>query len=367
MAEMANETLSSGGKGVSLSDVLDVESLAQMVAEGYVRACDGPEGMTLYNYTPRAQYGRVWNAETLACRGLIVRADGTIQSRPFGKFFNLSEHDNPDLPTLPVEPFEVFEKLDGSLIVVTTTPSGNRLVTTRGSFQSEQAVAAHLLWEERWPDVYPPEGETWLFEFIAPWNRIVVDYGERTDLVMLARIDNITGRDISIPMAWPGEVVRRYDGMDDFETIAAQLAELGPNDEGFVLRFQSGMRAKAKGSEYMRLHKLITGVSARTIWENLSNGTPLTEVLDRVPDEFAQWVLDTSGTLLRSFYEVEDACRVKHAAVCDLPTRKDQALAIADFEHKAVVFKMLDGYPHDAHIWKCLRPAAERPFRTEDE
>lgn len=345
--------------------LLDEENLARMIAERYIAEKPGPQGLTLYDYTQRAQFDRVWNTETMTCRGLIVREDGTVQARPFGKFFNLAEHDSPFLPDLPAEPFEVFEKLDGSLIVASQAPDGSTLLTTRGSFNSDQAIAARALWP-RYGDLVVPVGETWCFECIAPWNRIVVDYGEREELVMLARLDNATGRDLPLPPEWTGPIVPMFDGLDDFDAIMARLATLGPNDEGYVLRFASGLRAKAKGNEYVRLHRLLTGVNARTIWECLANGTALDELLDRVPDEFYAWVSATADDLRDQFANIEAAAKAKHAEIAGLPTRKDQALAIAAFEHKACVFALLDGKSYEALIWRLLRPEATRPFRVDD-
>jgi RNA ligase len=341
-----------------LSDIVDPALIETMLTEGFLKRCEGPDGLVMYGYTDRAQYARQWNPATLTCRGLVVRDDWTIQSRPFGKFFNLAEHATDWLPDLPVEPFDVFEKLDGSLIVVSALDD-DVLITSRGS------VHARRLWKERYDGLRPAPGVTWCFELIAPWNRIVVDYGDRDELVFLAAIDNHTGTDLPIPCDWPGPVVGRLDGLADFEEVVARMATLGPNEEGYVLRFASGMRAKAKGAEYVRLHRLVTGVSAKTIWECLAAGQPLDEMLNRVPDEFYRWVEVTADSLGHAYADIETECRVRLAEVSELPTRKDQALAIADFAHKAVVFKMLDGKPHAEAIWRMLRPAAERPFKVE--
>lgn len=353
-----------------LSDVLDVANLEKMVAEGFIRATRG-EGMTLYNYTERAQYGHVWNPETLACRGLVVRDDGNIQSRPFGKFFNLSEHDSPYVADLPIESFDVFEKLDGSLIVISTAPDGSLVVTSRGSFTSEHAMAARRIWDERYGHCFIPQGETWCFELIAPWNRIVVDYGGREDLVLLARIHNATGldacgREMFVPTDWGIPEVRRFDGLSDFDAIRAKMATLGDDQEGYVLRFESGVRAKAKGAEYVRLHRIVTGVSARTIWECLAAGQPLDEMLQRVPDEFYKWVRKTADDLLDAYAAIERACLEEYGQVAYLLTRKEQAMALQSFEHKAVVFAMLDDKDHDDRIWRTLKPAADRPFKVEE-
>lgn len=344
-----------------LAQVLDVDNLDRRVAEGMIARKEGPGGLTLFDYTQRAQWSKTWDRETLMCRGLVVR-DGLVQSRPFGKFFNLSEHASPDLPPLPLEPFEVFEKVDGSLIIA-SNHDGHPLLTTRGSFASTQAIAAKELWDARYGDVRIPDGETWLFEYVAPWNRIVVGY-DFDDLVLLARIDNATGQDLPLP-EWPGRVVRRFDGLD-FDAIAARMLVLGPDEEGYVLRFQSGMRAKAKGAEYVRLHRLLTGVSARTIWECLANGSDIAELVDRVPDEFYAWVTATVAGLRAQYDAAEVAAFGKYVEMQFLPSRKDQAIALQDFAHKAVVFRMLDSKPHAECIWKTLRPSADRPFVEDD-
>lgn len=345
-----------------LADVLDVDNLERHVAEGLIASKVNDAGLRLLNYTARAQWAQAWDRETMTCRGLVVAPDGTIQSRPFPKFFNLAEHESPAIPDLPVEPFTVHEKVDGSLIIVSAGEAGP-VVTTRGSFDSRQATeAATMLATGQWPT--PPEGQTWLMELVAPWNRIVVDYGDRTDLVFLTAIDNATGADVAAD--WPGAVARTYDGLDEFDAIADRLASLGPNDEGFVLRFASGMRAKAKGAEYVRLHRLLTGVTARTIHECLSNGSGIGDLLERVPDEFYAWVKRTADDLSAQFDVIEGHARNRLDEIRSLPTRKDQALAIKDYEHKGVVFAMLDGKPYDRPIWRNLRPAADLPAFAVD-
>lgn len=340
-----------------VTDVLDIDNLAKRIAEGYIVGRDGPHGLRLWNYTAKTQFDRAWDNETRRCRGLVVTDDGWIVARPFEKFFNASEHE-----VLPVEPFDVYEKLDGSLIVVANGPEGLS-ITSRGSFDSEQARAARELWERRYADVPVPAGQTWCFEFVAPWNRIVVDYGAREDLILLAALDNKAGGDVPLP-AWPGSHVQTFD-FADVASILARLASLGPNEEGYVVRFrQSNLRVKVKGDEYVRLHRLLTGLTARGVWEVLSTGGDLAPLLERVPDEFNEWVRQTIANLARQHAEIRGLARSRHDVIADLPTRKEQALAISGFQYRAVVFRMLDAKPYDALIWKAVYPGVERPFRA---
>jgi hypothetical protein len=65
---------------------------------------------------------------------------------------------------------------------------------------------------------------------------------------------------------------------------------------------------KIKGEEYLRLHKIMTNVSTTGIWEMLSNGDNVLELLKDVPDEFYTKIRDYVGTLKFSHYYVQNHC-----------------------------------------------------------
>ena len=60
----------------------------------------------IYNYSPKVQYEKLWNEVTLKTRGLILDAEMNYVARPFGKFFNLEEHQPNEIPKLP---FDVYQ------------------------------------------------------------------------------------------------------------------------------------------------------------------------------------------------------------------------------------------------------------------
>lgn len=138
------------------------------------------------------------------------------------------------------------------------------------------------------------------------------------------------------------------------------------NREGFVIHFASGLRLKCKFSEYVRLHRILTQCTARTIWECLKDGMSFDDLLDRVPDEFYAWVNTTRTLLMRQYETIEDVCRRMVKRVEGLPTRKEQAALVVKHPHSAVIFAMLDHKPYAERIWKTIKPEAEKPFR-EDE
>lgn len=117
---------------------------------------------------------------------------------------------------------------------------------------------------------------TYLFEIIFPENRIVVDYGKREELILLAIIDTKTGKEFP-PKDVGFPIVKRYDGIKDLKDLQALEED---NREGFVVRFKSGYRLKIKFAEYLRIHKLITKVSSIVVWEYLRTGQSMTELLE---------------------------------------------------------------------------------------
>lgn len=316
-------------------------------------------GYRIFNYAQMAQFDRVWDEATLQCRGLIIDQAGNILARPFRKFFNLEE-----VQVLPDGPFVAHEKMDGSLGIAYKSPGGGVYIATRGSFASDQAVWA-TQWLKQRPDLefvaglMIDQGLTPLFEIIYPDNRIVVNYQGREELVYLTAIDMATGKDVEFD--WPGSRAAEYPGLD----IDA-LRDLNiDNAEGFVLKWEDGTRLKVKFPEYVRLHRLLTGVTTRTIWELLSNRISLNQLMDVVPDEFFQWVKVTSADLKAQFTEIERTALSDYSRVPrDLP-RKEQAEIVNRTKYPHIVFLMLDQREYTEKIWKLIRPAADKPFKVE--
>lgn len=309
----------------------------------------------IYNYTSTVQYDKLWDEITLNTRGLIMDSEMNVIAKPFGKFFNLEEHTPEQLPNLP---FEVFEKMDGSLGIlywVDDLP----YIATRGSFDSEQSKAANRMLNSTYSYVIPKleKGKTYLFEIIYPQNRIVVNYGNMEALVLLTCIDNKTGIETLPEIGFP--TVIKYDGINDFTKLREVEKE---NSEGFVIRFSNGFRVKMKYAEYVRLHRIITGVSNVVIWEYLSQKRSLEELLEKVPDEFYNYIKKTSDELMNAFTGVLNEC-IK--VFKEFPTRKESAMYFMQQKYPSILFMILDKKNTEAAIWKLVRPKYCKPFKTE--
>ena len=147
--------------------------------------------LTIWNYTPRVQYDRLWDDITIQCRGLVTNSKGDIIARPFKKFFNYEEHKPEDIPN---EEYVVYEKLDGSLGILFNY-QGEWILATRGSFTSPQAIKGKEILNNH--DISAlRKDNTYLFEIIYPENRIVVDYGDEEKLVVIGGIHTETGEEI---------------------------------------------------------------------------------------------------------------------------------------------------------------------------
>lgn len=347
----ANGLRSAPPKGTG-SATFDRELLDAMVRDGWLRSQRHPDAdLWIYNYTEKTQYENHWTPETLVCRGLILDELGRVVARPFAKFFN---YGTSQAASVPAEPFVVTEKVDGSLGILYQL-GGAPHIATRGSFTSEQAKEGTAMIRERW--IEPVEGTTPLFEIVYPGNRIVVDYGSRRDLILLDAVDNATGRNAPHPQ-YPGPVVQHY-GQVDIDTLAEKAA---PNREGFVVTFESGLRVKVKFAEYVRLHKIVTGVNARMVWEAMRQGDGLEDLLAGIPDEIHEWIVATPGSIQAAFEaQAADARRVFDAR----PETDDRKTLAAYFlgsgANAAVLFRMLDDKPVDDLIWKAIRPGPLTP------
>lgn len=338
-----------------------------MIEEKYISVQKHPSlDLYIYNYTQKAQFDKVWNNETLTCRGLIMDDEQNIIARPFPKFFNLQEAiDKGD--QIPVEDFIITEKMDGSLGILYWEGDVPQ-IATRGSFVSDQSARACQILRDKYPKLELNRDWTALFEIIYPENRIVVDYQGMADLVLLSVVDTQTGVEVSygqiqgIAKTWGMPVVKKYNAIKSLSKI-----EQRPNAEGYVIFFpKSNVRFKIKFDEYVRLHRLITGVNARRIWDLLRNNEPFDELFEKVPDEFFNWVKTTRESLLNQYANIEDISKIAFiTANSGNPSRREFAGLANVFKHSGILFKMLDNQPYDEMIWKIIKPKHEVPFKIE--
>lgn len=169
-------------------------------------------------------------------RGLVLDKDGNIILRGFSKFFNylqlhaehykkqytdewVNEHDN-FLSTNKDKKYHAIEKLDGSLVLmgeyknkaILSSTSTTNQETELLSIAYENLVNKNKNLTERILNYCKKTGQTLIFEYISPANRIVVEY-ENTDYVLIGIVDNYTGT---------------YMSQDDLDSIAMEFGFTRP-------------------------------------------------------------------------------------------------------------------------------------------
>ncbi len=354
---------------------LNLEEVQKRIDQHLIDVQVHPElPLKIYTYSRKCQYDRIWDEYTTMCRGLITDNEGNIIARPFGKFFNLDE-----LPTLGIElptcNYEVEEKMDGSLGILYTW-EGVNYIATKGSFASEQSKeGTKMLHEAGLKLTTLNPRHTHLFEIIYPENRIVVDYKGSRKLVYLGAIDNETGKDVPRTEV-PSVFYERFSIPVIFEFPLERIKELENNDdEGVVIHYSNGFRVKVKFEEYLRIHRIVTGVTTKALWEFLRDGTDIRPYLEKVPEEFSIWIKDKlieltmeyvrlSRLVANTIYTIDK----QHKPESDKEFAKILFEQYNDEKIDGLVFSLRSGKPSqfERAVWQRLRPKAESPFKKFD-
>lgn len=371
-----------------LDTLFPPDDLAAAIAAGHVTRKTHPTlPLSILTYTREVQYSHAWTPVTMRCRGLIADdKTGEVVALPFPKIFVTGMHGVYDFaPPLPAEPFEIFEKADGSLIIAFRY-DGRWRAASKGSFISEQAQWAQAVLDGADLTGLDP-GLTYLAEAIYPANRIVVDYGQREELMLLAAYRPADGTEAPLAEVGPqwkpvGPVVRSWglrDGLADVEQLAAASTTLdgatvgGTEEEGYVIRYASGARAKIKLSSYLKLHALFTGTNERSIWEVLASGQDPAVLFDQVPDEFADWARGIAADLRAQHGRiVNEAGGAYRGVIAELPAdpdRKTFALAAVKSDYRSALFLIHDGRDKAVSdwAWKQIKPRGDKPFKNDEE
>lgn len=359
---------------VNIDDLFAPGELQAEIDAGYVSVQKHPDfpGVHIFNYTPAAQYEQHWTDVTTQCRGLIAHSKtGEVIARPFGKFFNYGEVIDKKIHLPAGDPI-VTEKMDGSLGIIYTY-GGQTAVATRGSFASDQALWATRHLRVNYPNFTHPEGATTLVEIIYPENRIVVDYEGAEGLWLLGAIDNATGADILLDDIdwWTGPRTPQHGILDIDTAVALGVDDEYKEDEGVVLCWPRSdapsVRLKVKHPRYVKLHRVVTNLSTRSVHEALATDT-FDELLEVVPDEFHPWLREVSHQITVHFDQtMTQAHRDLHTARVQASdrhpdvgyTRPLLAEYVKDMRHPGLCFALEDGKDISARVWDMVRPERE--------
>ena len=195
--------------------------------------------------------------------------------------------------------------------------------------------------------------------------RIVVDYQGAEMLVLIGIVETETGREIPLGQVFtPFSTAKLYPGWE-LENV---LADDDPKREGFVLHYDSGEKVKIKFAEYKRLHKLLTSLTARDVWQWLSEGKHISDMVEGLPEDAQTWALDVAAELEDQYMEITKSCRWTRelAWLQRFKTRAEVAEYVKRYSNPHITFAMIDGKDYSKAVWKLLYPP-HRPFRTTGE
>jgi RNA ligase len=346
--------------------------------------------LQMLTYGREATYTNTWDGVTRKCRGIIFNTEtDEIVARPFEKFFNLgtagmSETDPstwifPNWQTEGTPEPEVWEKMDGFLATLYEY-NGEHYIASKGSFHSTHAkwatgwYRANVRQDWGWPTGYTP-----VFEGICSSLRIVVNY-DFEGLVLLALVNNETGEeaDRATTKIIADKMGVRLAPIHNISWKDARSKSLDAdtqNFEGYVLvwrRFgMTPFRLKVKYVDYLRLHRMVSGVSAKAIYRALSDPAykgELNEWVNESTPWFSKFVNKWVRGLTTRHDEIEHRAKIVFenvkqqaldaAAEGTLWTRKQWAECFIDGNKDiaGVLFAMLDGKDEQQVIWKQVKP-----------
>jgi len=253
------------------------------------------EGYTVVNYVvAMADTFDMTDADDLGCairrecRGLIFDRDGNLMSRPFHKFFNINEREETQAHLLDLNVLfdhVIMEKMDGSMIRPLLVDGYLRLGTKMGvthvAMQAEEWLAAQDPLLKEWLRKCVEDGVTPIFEWISPFNQIVLAY-EEADLVYLGTRDNATGAYV-MDTSCPFTVVPQYGRVTGNLGSYIDRQRSAEGREGDIIRLADGHMLKVKNDWYVRIHKTLDRIVFDRNIVNLILNEEVDDVLPMLP------------------------------------------------------------------------------------
>jgi hypothetical protein len=321
--------------------------------------------------------GCTWTTDNLHFRSSMWNINGELISASFKKFFNLTEKPNliPD-PT-DTSKMNLLEKIDGSTLVVSKY-KGSLITRTRGTFDAHDLDNGDEIEElkVRYPLAFDnmylnSEEMTFLYEWVTPRNKIVLDYGG-LDIYLIGVVyhhdysymhqDDLNRFSEFIKVKRPK--VYNFNSMNELVTAVQAFKGV----EGIVAYFNDDQdMKKIKGIEYLALHRFKSNCNTESILDTfLSYDMPdYGEFMKKIEDQFdfecAQMSLPYISSTIDAWkvvQKIEAGMNEYVEKIKSLPSRKEQAIAINNSYGKTArsgyVFSLLDGKEFNKETYKKL-------------
>jgi hypothetical protein len=323
--------------------------------------------------------GCKWTQANKHFRSSVWDTKGNLVSAGFMKFTNFGE--NPEHFPVPtsLKNTTVVEKLDGSLLVVSKW-NGNLILRTRGTTDATVLDNGYELeiFREKYlpklksfmtPDIINnPEGpdtwdSTWLFEWVSPNNKIVINYGDSPEWYLVGKIlhenyslaSQMTLDDLAGWAGFKRPESYTFPSIDDL----MKNVEQWKGKEGVVIYSNKDQSIhKIKGLWYLTLHRIKEAFASfdKVVDCWYEQGEPPYQKFEEFIVSQVNWELWTqirgdASRICDGTKEVDKIVagmqRFVDETLKPLPNRKEQALRVLSAygitNRASFVFKLLDG------------------------
>lgn len=328
--------------------------------------------------------GAKWTKENDINRSALYDKEGNPVSLSFRKFFNWDER--PDIYPAPnkLDGAKLMEKLDGSTLIFSRY-KGNTVIRTRGTSDARKQENGHeidYLIEKyskfyQFLEAHDTTNVSYVFEWLSPTNRIVLNYGDEPDMVLIAVIFH---NDYSMMTQEGVDTVatqlqlRRpklysYDSVEEMK----QSVEALRDKEGLCVYYDNDQHIrKVKAAQYLYLHRAKSEISSVEtvidvyidLFMTKQDAVTYTEFFEYLTNKFdyeiATMAQGHASRICDAMKEVKLIMNAltKCANDCKGLARKDAAAKILQAYgttgRSSIVFKMLDGKPVVADDWRKL-------------
>ena len=332
--------------------------------------------------------GATWTHETMHFRSLVVDKEGEVVSASFKKFFNWDE--KPELTPAPksLEGASLMEKLDGSTLIFSRY-KGHTVVRTRGTVDARKQENGHeidVLLEKysKFKEILESVETTdisYIFEWMSPLNRIVLNYGDEADMALVGVIFHkdyamVTqnGLDVlAVQMQLRRPRSFKYDSVADMKAAIEALRD----QEGLCVYYNDDQNIrKVKSAHYLFLHRAKSEISSiekvvdvyidwfitkRFVEHSEVSYTAFFAYLTEKFDfEIATMARGHASNICDAMKEVEKIMDAlfEYASKCKALPRKDAAIKIlqayGSTGRSSIIFKILDGKVVGSDDWKKI-------------
>ena len=325
-----------------------------------------------------------WTKENMVFRSVVVDTDGNIVSASFKKFFNWGEKPHLTMPPTNLANARLMEKLDGSTLIFSRY-KGHTVIRTRGTVDArkqDNGYEIDILCQKyagfiQGLELVDTTTCSFVFEWLSPSNKIVLNYGDEPDMVLTAIIDHQdywyrSQADLDFYANLAG--LRRpktysYDSIEEMQQAVTDMKGM----EGLCIYFHNDQEIlKVKSAQYLYLHRAKSEISSiekvmdlyLSYRGELGHSPSYQEFfayLEKTFDyEIATMAQSNVSQIADAMKEVEKilAGMTKFLAPLRDKPRRDAALAITQAYgstgRSSMLFKMLDNKPLLADDYKKL-------------